>query len=139
MINLFTYGSLMCSDIMFKVADQRIDFTQANLSNFFRSKITNREYPGIVAQRGALVPGVLYFDLSVEALGRLDLFEGDMYRRQDVEVITEKGGPTSAMTYVIKPQHADLLTGAEWDFADFLTVGKEKFKETYFGFQEIDS
>lgn len=139
MINLFTYGSLMCSDIMFKVANQRIDFTQANLSNFFRSKITNREYPAIVEQQGALVPGVLYFDLSVEALHRLDLFEGDMYRRQKVEVITAKDGPTSAMTYVIKPQHAALLTGAEWDFADFLIVGKEKFKETYFGFQDMDS
>ena len=138
MINLFTYGSLMCSDIMFKVTAHQLEFTQANLSNFFRSKITEKDYPGIIPQPGTLVPGVLYFDLSTEAIHRLDVFEGEMYQRQVVEVLDEKNVPATAMTYVIKPQYAHLLTGEEWNFADFLSIGKEKFKETYFGFQDVD-
>lgn len=127
----------MCSDIMFKVAGHQLEFTSANLSNFFRSKIRNRDYPGIIAQPGALVPGVLYFCLSKEAIRRLDVFEGEMYQRQDVEVITEKDDSASAMTYVIKPQYKELLDNKEWSFTDFLTVGKEKFEETYLGFQNI--
>lgn len=137
MINLFTYGSLMCSDIMFKVADCRVDFTQATLSNFFRSKIRNKEYPGIVPQPGAMIPGVLYFDLSIEAINRLDVFEGELYRRENVEVITENHGSTTAMTYVITPQYRNLLTNKEWSFTYFLAVGKKKFEASYLGFQDL--
>lgn len=139
MINLFTYGSLMCSDIMSKVAGHQTNFTKATLKNFFCSKIRDREYPGIIPQTGTLVSGVLYYNLESEAIRRLDVFEGEMYLRQDVDVITDKDGWTKAMTYVIKPQHINLLTGEEWNFEDFLTTGKENFKETYFGFQDIDS
>lgn len=127
----------MCSDIMFKVAHCRVDVTQATLSNFFRSKIRDKEYPGIVPQPGAMVPGVLYFDLSTEAIRRLDVFEGELYRREDVEVITGNHGSATAMTYVIKPQYRDLLTDKEWSFTYFLAVGKEKFEASYLGFQEL--
>jgi gamma-glutamylcyclotransferase (GGCT)/AIG2-like uncharacterized protein YtfP len=137
MVNLFTYGSLMCSDIMFKVAGCRVDFSQASLNNFFRSKIRDKEYPGIVPQTGALVPGILYFDLSPEAIKRLDIFEGELYRRQEVEVITENHGSATAMTYVVKPQYRDLLTDEEWSFSYFLAFGKKKFEETYLGFQDL--
>ena len=137
MINLFTYGSLMCSDIMSRVAGCKTDCTQASLNNFFRSKIQSREYPGIIPQQGARVPGVLYFDISAEALERLDVFEGEMYQRQEVEVINDKNDSVTAMTYIIKPQYRDILTDKEWSFSEFLTVGKEKFEESYFGFQEI--
>jgi gamma-glutamylcyclotransferase (GGCT)/AIG2-like uncharacterized protein YtfP len=137
MINLFTYGSLMCSDIMFKVAGFRVDFSQANLNNFFRSKIRDEEYPGIVPQMGYQVPGVLYFDLSHETMKRLDIFEGELYRRQEVDVIIENHGSATAMTYVVKPQFRDLLTAEEWSFSYFLAFGKKKFEETYLGFQDL--
>jgi gamma-glutamylcyclotransferase (GGCT)/AIG2-like uncharacterized protein YtfP len=137
MINLFTYGSLMCSDIMFKAAGCKMQFSQALLSNFFRSKIRNEEYPGIIPQSGAKVAGVVYFNLPIEAIKRLDVFEGEFYGRQEEVVITENHQSIIAMTYVIKPQYRDLLTGEEWIFTDFLADGKRKFEETYFGFQDI--
>jgi gamma-glutamylcyclotransferase (GGCT)/AIG2-like uncharacterized protein YtfP len=136
MIDLFTYGSLMCSDIINKVAGCRLDFCQARLNGYFRSNIRDKEYPGISPRSGAMVPGVLYLDLSPEAIERLDVFEGELYRRQVVEVVTEHHGFVKAMTYVIKPQHRDLLTNVEWDFNYFLAFGKKKFEETYFGFQD---
>ena len=137
MINLFTYGSLMCSDIMAKVASCKTECTQATLHNFFRSKIRNEEYPGIITQQHATVPGVLYFRLSAEAIHRLDLFEGEMYHRQEVAVITENNHPVTAMTYVIKPEYRHLLTDKEWSLTEFLAVGKVKFEKSYFGFQEF--
>ncbi len=123
---------------MLQAAGQQTHFTTATLKNFFCSKIRDREYPGIIPQAGTIVSGVLYYNLESEAIHRLDVFEGDMYQRKNVDVITDTKGSTKAMTYVIKPQHIDLLTGEEWNFEDFLTKGKEKFKETYFGFQDIN-
>jgi hypothetical protein len=49
MLNLFTYGSLMCDDIMNKVAGCHADRHQATLKDYFRAKIRGEEYPGIVA------------------------------------------------------------------------------------------
>ncbi len=136
MVNLFTYGSLMCSDIMFKVAGCQVESSQAVLHNFFRSKMQGREYPGIVEQPKSQVTGVLYGNLSPEALQRLDAFEGQMYQRREVEVMTKERGITMAMTYVIKPRYRDQLTGEAWDFRYFLAFGKKKFEKTYFGFQQ---
>jgi gamma-glutamylcyclotransferase (GGCT)/AIG2-like uncharacterized protein YtfP len=136
MVNLFSYGSLMCSDIMSKVTDCHLDYCQAVLNNFFRSKMHGREYPGIVEQPEAQVSGVLYRKLSPKALQRLDAFEGEMYQRQEVEVMTKEHGIAVAMTYVIKPRYRDQLTDEEWDFSYFLAFGKKIFEKTYFGFQQ---
>jgi gamma-glutamylcyclotransferase (GGCT)/AIG2-like uncharacterized protein YtfP len=136
MIDLFTYGSLMCSDIMIKVTGCQLDCCQARLKEYYRSNIRNKEYPGITPRSGAMVTGVLYLDLSPEAIERLDVFEGELYQRQFVEVVTEHHGVLKAMTYVIKPQYRDLLTDEEWSFTYFLAVGKKRFEETYFGFQD---
>ncbi len=135
MINLFTYGSLMCSDIMIKVSGCHADFSPARLNNFFRSNIRDREYPGITPRSGAMVTGVLYHNLSFEAIQRLDVFEGELYQRQFVEVVTERHGILKVMTYVIKHQYRNLLTDEEWSFNYFLAVGKKRFEETYTGFQ----
>ncbi len=137
MINLFTYGSLMCSDIFSRVAGCQPDFTQASLHNFFRSKIQSREYPGIVPQPESSVPGVIYFDLRSTALERLDAFEGELYKRQEVQVSGEHHELITAMTYVIKPRYRDLLTDEPWSFKNFLAVGKANFEETYFGFDTL--
>ncbi len=136
MVNLFTYGSLMCNDIMFRVAGCQLEYSHASLSDFFRSKMHGREYPGIVQQPKAQVSGVLYRNLSPETLQRLDAFEGEMYQRQEVEVMTKEHGIAVAMAYVIKPRYRDQLTDEEWDFRYFLAFGRKKFEKTYFGFQQ---
>lgn len=137
MPNLFTYGSLMCSDIMYQVADCRVAFVSARLKGFQRSEISGEEYPGIVAHPGAEVEGVLYFDLPPRAIDRLDSFEGEQYSRQEVQVMTAQLVPYTAMTYVIKPEHCYLLTGKPWSYEHFLAVGKTKFLEAYLGFRKI--
>lgn len=127
----------MCSDIFVKVTGCQPEFTQATLNNFFRSKIRDREYPGIIRRPETSVPGVLYFNVSSEALQRLDAFEGEMYLREDVQVFAEQRGLIAAMTYVITPQYRDILTDTAWSYNEFLAVGKAKFEETYFGFDEL--
>lgn len=139
MINLFTYGSLMCSDIMFPVAGCRPGYTRAVLKDFFRSEIIHEEYPGITPQPGALVTGIVYFNVPLPAIRRLDIFEGELYARQHIQVATEEYGPIEAMTYVIKPEHSRILTNREWSYEKFLASGKKKFTDAYFGFDEIEN
>lgn len=127
----------MCSDIMASVAGCRLDFTQAALGGFFRAKIHDEEYPGLLPQQESMVSGVLYFDLAAESIDRLDLFEGKMYQRQEVEVISKNNRRIIAMTYVIKPQYSHLLSDEEWHFSEFLSAGKEKFKKSSCGFLQF--
>lgn len=137
MTNLFTYGSLMCADIMHRVAGCRAQSAEAVLMAFHRSKIIREEYPGIVPRPESKVSGVLYFRLPDEAIRRLDIFEGELYARQEVEVILPEHGVCHAMTYVIKPRYRDRLSDEEWSYAHFLAVGKARFEKDYFGFEKI--
>ena len=136
MTNLFTYGSLMSSDIMHHVAGCMAESAPAVLKNFQRSKIRGEEYPGIVGHPGAEVAGILYRDLPPEAMERLDSFEGAQYSRQEVQLVTDTGS-CLAMAYVIKPEYSHLLTEEPWSYADFLAVGKARFLESYIGFRKI--
>ena len=127
----------MFSDIMFKVANCKPFYTKAVLKDFFCSKIHGEEYPGIFSHSGAQVTGILYLNLPSNAIKRLDAFEGEIYVRQDVEVIAENIGPACAMTYVFKPEHRHLLTGEAWSSSQFLSAGKAKFEKAYLGFKSI--
>jgi len=137
MINLFTYGSLMCDDIMSGVVSCQLERSNAILNDFYRSNVRNEEYPGIIPQVGAQVDGVLYLDLPETAIEQLDVFEGEYYNRLGVQVCSEKFGETDAMTYVIKPHYSHILTYTEWSYSHFLDVGKQKFERAYFGFRDI--
>lgn len=138
-MNLYTYGTLMAPDIMQAVAGCRLQSVEAYLEGYQRFGIRGEEYPGIIKAMGRKVEGVLYLDVSSEAMARLDLFEGEMYSREAVMVQPREGDkPLSAMVYVIKPEFAHLLTAEEWDFQHFLQHGKRQFEEEYDGFEALD-
>jgi len=136
MHTLFTYGSLMCSDIMSTVAGCQSDSMAATLKDFQRSTIHGEKYPGIFHQANGTVEGVLYLQLPEEAILRLDQFEGEQYSREDVQVITPQG-PCRTMAYIIKPQYHHLLTGEPWSFEQFLVTGKTEFIKYYQGFKKL--
>ena len=137
MTNLFTYGSLMCDDIMFAVVNCQLERGDAILNDFYRSNVRNQEYPGIIPQVGAQVDGVLYLDLPETAIEQLDVFEGEFYEREVVQVRTEKFDEMNAMAYVIKPDYSHILTYTEWSYTHFLETGKQKFEMAYLGSHDI--
>lgn len=137
MTHLFTYGSLMCNDIMARVAGYHPRGLPATLVGYHRSRVRNEEYPGIFPQPGCQVKGILYLDIPPRALERLDQFEGDYYHRSEVDVVGEDTTLHRAMTYIIKHEYQALLTNEEWSYADFLAVGKTKFLQDYLGFYKI--
>jgi gamma-glutamylcyclotransferase (GGCT)/AIG2-like uncharacterized protein YtfP len=136
MAALFTYGSLMCADIMYQVAGCRPTAVAATLSGYCRSRLQGRDYPAIFPAAGGVVTGILYLDLAKEALRRLDIFEGELYCREELEVTASTRQPAQA--YVLRPEHHRLLSGEPWDFAAFQKNGKQAFCRTYLGFGRID-
>ncbi len=136
-VQCFTYGTLMCADIMSAVSGRSVTGEQATLDGFARHAVRDEDYPGIRPDADASVKGVLYRDIDTAALARLDAFEGEQYRRETVEVTLADGSRIRADTYVIKPEHAALLLPVDWDFDAFLAAGKARFQSRYLGFSRI--
>lgn len=138
-MDLFTYGTLMSHDIMARVAGCRLAALPATLAGYRRSQVKGEVYPGISEDAAGRVAGVLYLSVPASALKRLDVFEGEMYERRQVVVVDEVGAVRPAMTYVFRPAYLHLLTGAPWDFDQFLASGKKCFEDGYFGFDKIEA
>ncbi len=138
-LNILAYGTLMASDIMRDVSGGTWESTVAVLEGYQRRGVRDEKYPGIVRSDEGRVEGVLYLNISEHAIHRLDLFEGEMYSRQQVSVRRKiEGGLVEAMTYVVKPEYAHLLTERSWDFQDFVKSGKKQFQELYKGYDSLN-
>ncbi|ANQ86015.1 putative AIG2-like protein [Azoarcus olearius] len=127
----FTYGSLMCADIMAAVCGVEPAGEPATLADHRRHPVRGEAYPGMVPAAGAEVSGVLYRHLPPDALARLDAFEGPQYVRVTVRVRLPDGAAVEADTYMFRPEHADELLPGEWDFDRFLREGKARFQHQY--------
>ena len=133
-VNLFTYGSLMCEDIMFSIAGACDCLGQARLDGYRRQPVRDETYPGITPQKNDSVPGVVYSGISDMAMRALDRFEGDMYWREEVHVVLLDNTQLTAFTYVVRPKYHHLLDDGGWDVDHFLRHGKSRFLSRYAGF-----
>lgn len=77
-----------------------------------RFEIVGETYPGMVAQAGSTVDGVLYFNVGPEDLDALDHFEGVEYRRDDITVTLPSGEAVRASTYIYLA--AEKLSESTW-------------------------
>ena len=134
----FTYGSLMCADIMTLVSGIAVQGERAFLADHARHPVREEDYPGMVARPGHRVEGVLYRDLPAAAWPRLDRFEGAMYARRLVCVQLPGDARVEAWTYLFKPAYWDLLLPDEWDFNRFLAEGKARFTHRYLGYGMLE-
>lgn len=138
MINLFAYGSLMCTDIMGDVSGCDLSHTVGVLNGYRRLVVRGEQYPGLVPADGGAVEGVVYRDVPPSAWERLDRFEGAMYVRQHVDVSLKGGSPLVADAYVVRPEFRDRLEDADWDFDEFLRNGKARFRRHYQGYRSLE-
>lgn len=65
-----------------------------------RYAIKGEAYPGMVAEPGGAVEGVLYFDVVQGDIAALDAFEGVEYRRESTRVTLVGGETVQADTYI---------------------------------------
>ncbi len=135
MTELFVYGTLMCEEVMAAVAGRRFPSQPAQLSGYRCAPIRGEVCPGIVPQANSMTRGRLCTGLSGPALTKLDHFEGEMYRRQKVEVSLPDDSKREAWTYVRKPKYARLLADKDRDFDAFCKHHKSSFLKGYAGFR----
>lgn len=133
----FTYGSLMCADIMTAVCGMELAAEPATLAGYRRHPVRDEAYPGMRPTPGHAVAGVLYRDAPPAAIERLDAFEGPQYERVTVGVRLADGNAIEADTYVFRPEYAGLLLPGDWDFDRFLREGKPRFERLYVGYDRI--
>jgi len=136
-MNLFTYGTLMCAEIMLEVAGCQPAHVPGTLRCYCRRSVKGEHYPAIMADGKSCVDGVVYLNLPDAAWERLDRFEGEMYVRTPVEIATSEHKILAAETYVIHPNFRDRLGDTEWDFAAFLKHGRASFQKHYQGYRAL--
>lgn len=112
-MHIFTYGSLMFPEIWQRVVRGNCRSATATLPGFARYALADDTYPGMVAQAEASVEGVLYYDVAPQDLAALDAFEGNEYRREDVNVVIESGESVIACTYIFLAEQR--LSGLPWE------------------------
>ncbi len=111
---VFAYGTLMFREVVAAVTGLALTGTPARLEGYARFRVRGAVYPGIRPVPGARVDGMLYSDVSARSLRLLDVFEGDLYRRQAV-IVDAGGEPLSAEAWVVRPSRERLLTDRPWE------------------------
>ena len=134
-MNVFTYGSLMYERVWSRVVTGQYARQNGVVQGFRRLQVKNEHYPGLVKRKGR-VEGVVYFAVSAADMARLDRFEGELYRREVVEVTCGDGKRVPAAVYLIRDQFKNGL-GGEWSPAQFEQHGLAEFEAKYVGFERM--
>lgn len=135
--NLFVYGTLMVPAIMRSVTGRPCMGISGRLYDHARYRIEGEYYPGLVPSPGDATDGLVYTGIDIEAVRRLDRFEGEMYQRTDVLVTLPDCAIVSAQTYLLRPEYAARLTDEPWDLERFKAREQDLFLRTYTGFGSI--
>ncbi|MGD9016041.1 MAG: gamma-glutamylcyclotransferase [Desulfobacterales bacterium] len=128
---LFAYGTLQVPDIMARVTGKRFQGIPAVLPNYRRSQLKDADYPGIAPSRGSETPGTLFRGFDEGDLDRLDRFEGSLYQRRPVTVLTAPGVQKTAWTYVVRKRFRNRLTRRSWHLEQFMDAGYGRFVTTF--------
>ncbi len=137
MAHLFAYGTLMCPDIIKEVTGLPLRSVKVTLYNFRRLCVKQEPYPALISNPGSTTDGVLYRDIPHSAWIRLDQFEGQLYSRERVPVLFADGTRADADTYVVQHHFQHCLEEREWDFEQFIRQGKDRFCNSYKGYDTI--
>ena len=125
--SLFGYGTLETSLVMEAVTGKSFHSTVAVLSDHARFLLQGETYPGIFRDYGSEVTGVLYENVDRDSLALLDLFEGDFFQRERVQVTTPSQSQVGAYTYVVPAGHSLLFSTQPWDREAFISLNLKDF------------
>lgn len=109
MPNVFVYGTLMYPEFIEELAGRRYEMKEATLHGYRRYRVKEKIYPGVIPGEGR-VEGKLLLDVDPGSIQLFDMYEGEEYKRIEVEVISE-GQTYKAYMYLFKqPEHLE----GEW-------------------------
>jgi gamma-glutamylcyclotransferase (GGCT)/AIG2-like uncharacterized protein YtfP len=129
MKNIFTYGSLMFEQVWSMVATGSYDTLPVKVTGVRRKKVLNAPYPCLIESDSPedFVEGIVYIGVSGEDVLRLDLFEGERYRRSAVECVSADGSVVAADAYFFRNEFRSLVGEEDWDPVWFREEGIRSF------------
>ncbi len=116
---------------MVDVSGCHLPYTTGTLRGFSRWAVKRELYPAVVQDNDGTVNGVVYLNVPDSAWNRLDQYEGEMYNRQSVDIVSDNGETIYAEIYVLQPGFINQLDGSDWDFDDFVANGKAIFQQRF--------
>lgn len=119
-MDVFVYGPLQDAGLRRAVAGDAGDVTPATLSGYAVLSVADDALPPIVAQAGAAAQGLLWRNLSADAVARLTLYESAFdSQRVTVNVTLDDGAEVAAQMW--QTPH-DLSAGQDhWSLSDWQT------------------
>lgn len=127
MNDLFVYGSLMNPEVYELFIHPKNRPIPAILKGYQRFFVLGYSFPGIKADFGTEVEGLLFTDLTNEQIKVLDNFEAEWYSRKKVEVVIQGSKKKSCEVYLFQEQYFDLLSDKVWDNQTF----REKYMQAF--------
>jgi len=110
---VFVYGTLLDPAIQREVIGRQHPGIPAILRDYQRYRLRNYSFPGLVAEAGAEVGGIV-LKVNPAELKALDEYEDPFYERRLLTV--EAGGePLHAYVYVIPESRRHLVEPVVWD------------------------
>ena len=135
MKNLFVYGSLMYDEVWNQIVLGCHEKIKAEIVGYKRLKIKNANYPGLVKGTGT-VQGFVWLNVSQSNIKKLDLFEGEYYKRVE-DIATDINNKKIIVNfYLIQDLYLSILEDIEWDENEFQKNGLDNFLKKYVGFKE---
>ena len=125
---LFCYGTLQSREIFNAITGLSPQGEPAWLAGYACYRVKRAVYPGIIIDSQGEVPGTLYRGISRAALQKLDHFEGPLYQRRRLTIISDRGQSIEAWVYVIKTDCRHLLTREVWCYQDHEASFLERFR-----------
>ncbi|MAY36471.1 MAG: hypothetical protein CMN84_10260 [Spongiibacteraceae bacterium] len=114
--NLFCYGTLMYQPLLRALVERELSVEEAVLDGYSCLAVKAAAYPAIVADENGRVVGQLVRNIPPGAWQRIDRYEGEYYRREEVEVTLTDGSTAEAGTYVIRPRYRSRLSRRTWQY-----------------------
>jgi len=125
----------MVPEIFLKVTGKQYRSREAILIGYERFKIIGQSYPAITLKAGACTEGIVYFDISEIHFHKLDLFEGNLYKKINSPVHMRDHQVVDAIVYVLNNGNESLLSKQKWDKNEFIQFELKKFLRTDSGFE----
>ena len=122
---LFTYGTLMLPEVMHSVTGKEYKSSKAVLRGYRRGQIKGADFPGIIESPDNYVEGLVYFDISTEALTLIDSYEENIYDRKLVEIeLLENKKSLEAFAYILPSSKANMLLTVDWSESEYRGMRK---------------
>src|SRR4051794_18217365 len=138
-MHVFTYGTLMFPEVWGVVVGRQFESVEGSAAGYAIFRVRDAVFPGIVAAADeSTVSGVVYLDVDLPSLQRLDAFEDAFYERRAIPVDCDDGRRLEAEAYVVPEANRHVLTDESWGRERFVASGGlRQFINRFAGFGRV--